>query len=233
LLAGDTAVTVELGDDVDEALNRRVVALDDAIAAAQWPGVVETVPTYRSIQIHYDPDVLDPATLFRRLEELFDRPLSEETPGRIWTVPVCYGGDNGIDLEAVATRVGLAAEDVIRLHSAPIYRIFAIGFAPGFAYLGGLDPRLHLPRLDSPRLKTPARTISIGGRQAAITSIEAPSGWHLLGRTPVHPFDLRRSEPFLFRAGDRVRFRRIEAADFARLSALAAEGGYMPECLDP
>lgn len=230
LLAGDTALTVELGDTVDPAINARVIALDRALADARLPGIVETVPTYRSLQIHYDPEAIPIETLTATIERLAVNLDDTLAAGRRWTVPVAYGGQHGIDLEAVAERTGLTVDEVVERHMAGDYRVYMIGFQPGFTYLGGLDPRLHLPRRETPRLKTPAGTISIGGIQAAVASIEAPSGWHLLGRTPVRAFDAARTDPFLFRPGDRIRFERISAADFDTLSQRTAEDGWLPPC---
>jgi KipI family sensor histidine kinase inhibitor len=230
LAAGDTAITAELGDAVDPRINARVLSLDRALAAEAIAGIVETVPTYRSLQIHFDPEKLDVAALGRRLDELAARLDDEPPPGRTWTVPVAYGGEHGIDLAATAERIGVPTKELIRLHLAGDYRVYMIGFQPGFAYLGGLDPRLHLPRRETPRLKTPAGTISIGGIQAAVASIEAPSGWHLLGQTPVRGFDPTRAEPFLFAVGDRIRFQRISAEDYVALARKVAEDGWLPPC---
>lgn len=230
LLAGDTALTVELGDTVDPVINARVIALDRALADAKLSGIVETVPTYRSLQIHYDPEAIPIEMLTATIERLVVGLDDTLAAGRRWTVPVAYGGQHGIDLDAVAERTGLTADEVVERHMAGDYRVYMIGFQPGFTYLGGLDPKLHLPRRETPRLKTPAGTISIGGIQAAVASIEAPSGWHLLGRTPVRAFDAGRADPFLFRPGDRVRFERISAADFDTLSRRTAEDGWLPPC---
>ena len=230
LLAGDTALTVELGDTVDPAINARVIALDRALADAKLSGIVETVPTYRSLQIHYDPEAILIETLTATIARLAVGLDDSLAAGRRWTVPVAYGGQHGMDLDAVAERTGLTADEVVERHLAGDYRVYMIGFQPGFTYLGGLDPKLHLPRRETPRLKTPAGTISIGGIQAAVASIEAPSGWHLLGRTPVRAFDSGRADPFLFRPGDRVRFERVSAADFDTLSQRAAIDGWLPPC---
>ncbi|MBL8687639.1 MAG: 5-oxoprolinase subunit PxpB [Rhodospirillaceae bacterium] len=230
LAAGDTALTVELGDAVDPKINAQVLALDKALSEAKLAGIVETVPTYRSLQVHFDPDVLDADTLRRTVERLAADLDDQPPPGRLWTVPVAYGGEHGIDLDSVAERTGLTTEQVIARHLGGDYRVYMIGFQPGFTYLGGLDPKLHLPRRETPRLKTPAGTISVGGIQAAVASIEAPSGWHLLGRTPVRAFDPGRADPFLFRAGDRIRFERIAHDDYTRL---AADASWLPKCEAP
>ncbi|WP_037446158.1 5-oxoprolinase subunit PxpB [Skermanella stibiiresistens] len=228
LPAGDAALTVEFGQAIDAGINARVLALDAALTAAAMPGVVETVPTYRSLLIQFDPDILTHADLIGALGGL-DRSaaqdVKEASGGRDWTIPVCYGGEHGADLEDVARHHGVTAEEVVRLHLSGDYRVYMIGFAPGFAYLGGLPPELHTPRRRDPRMRVPAGTISIGGMQAAVCSTPIPSGWHLLGRTPIRGFDLNRADPFLFRPGDRIRFTRIDAAEFDRLDAAHASGG--------
>ena len=214
---GDSAILVEFGESVDPAINAAVLAFDAELARRALPGVVELVPTYRSLLVHYDPERIDGQSLLTTLAGL-DYGRSVKPPeGRLWTVPVVYGGEHGIDLETVAKRHGLAPEEVVALHTAPTYRVYMVGFIPGFTYLGGLDPRLHTPRRDDPRPKTPAGSVSIGGVQAGIASLEAPSGWHLLGRTPVRTFDPERDPAFLLQPGDRVRFRPIEPSTFAEL----------------
>ena len=227
LPCGDAAFAVEYGEDIDPALNNRVLALDSALQ--DLPGVIETVPTYRSVLVHYDP-----------LRQSFDalvaavRPLAEAAEprapaGRTWRIPVTYGGENGIDLEATAEARGISPEELIARYSAPTYRVYMIGFLPGFAYLGGLDPTIATPRRTNPRLKTPAGTISIGGIQAAVASIEAPSGWHLLGRTPVRNFMPGREPVFILEPGDGVRFHPISAGRFAELDRAAAAGELVAE----
>ncbi|UEM02965.1 5-oxoprolinase subunit PxpB [Skermanella rosea] len=229
LPAGDAALTVEFGAAIDGEINGRVLALDAVLAEAALPGVVETVPTYRSLLVQFDPAVLTHAELAAAMAALGPAPDGGKAAARRWTIPVAYGGEHGIDLEEVARHHGITAEEVVRLHLSGDYRVYMIGFAPGFAYLGGLSEALHTPRRRDPRMRVPAGTISIGGMQAAVCSTPIPSGWHLLGRTPVRGFDLRRPDPFLFRPGDRIRFVRIDAEEFGRLDALAEAGGYLPE----
>lgn len=217
--AGDAALTVELGDVVDPVVNRRVLEFDRRVRSAGLPGVLESVPTYRSLFVQYDPGATGFQDLAARLLPLVpegDVPAE----GRRWVFPVCYGGEHGEDLEFVAGVHGLSAERVVELHLAAEYRVYMIGFAPGFAYMGGLPAALHTPRRASPRLRIPANSVAIGGIQAGITSIPVPSGWHLLGRTPARMFDLARGdEAFLLAAGDIVRLERIDAATFAALEA--------------
>lgn len=224
LPAGDGAVVVEFGSTVDEALSDRVMALDARIAEAGIAGVVETVPTYRSLLVTYDPLQIRARQLIPRLADLAMDAREAAVVGRQWVIPVCYGGDHGEDLEWVAKVHGMTPDDVIALYAGAIYRVYMIGFTPGFAYLGGLPQILHTPRRETPRTLVPAGSVAIGGQQAAVFSVAAPSGWHMLGRTPVRTFDLRRDDPFLIAPGDRIRFSPVAAAEFDALAARAEAG---------
>jgi KipI family sensor histidine kinase inhibitor len=230
LQAGDQALVVEFGDAIDARLNRLVQALDRRVAAAGIEGVIEAVPTYRSLMIVYDPLRIGAAALRKRIEKLVPRSAETDAPTRRWSIPVAYGGAHGLDLEDVARAHGLSSGEVIALHSGAEYRVYMIGFSPGLAYLGGLPERLHTPRRTSPRLKVPPSSVALGGIQAAVFSVEIPSGWHLLGRTPERLFDLRRAQPFLLSAGDRVQFRPISHAEYERLAAITERGEIVAEC---
>ncbi|MBN9528710.1 MAG: 5-oxoprolinase subunit PxpB [Alphaproteobacteria bacterium] len=230
LPAGDTALVAELGDAIDPALNDAVQALDAALVGANPAGLIETVPTYRSLLVHFDPCLTDADTLgalIRALAAGLDQAGTQA--GRRWFLPVCFGGDLGEDLGFVAGRTGRSEAEVIGLHCAADYRVYMLGFSPGFAYLGGLPAELHLPRRDNPRLSTPAGSIMQGGAQACVSPMAMPSGWHILGQTPVMTFDLRRDQPFLLAPGDRVRFMAIDRDRFAALATLAAAGDLMPD----
>jgi 5-oxoprolinase (ATP-hydrolysing) subunit B len=231
LPAGDAALVVELGDAIDEDVHNRVGALAAMVARAGIPGIEETVPTYRSLLVLYAPETIDLLELVRHLTALLAAmPAAIPAPAkRHWTLPVVYGGVFGEDLGLLATTHGLSQDEVVARHVGAEYRVYMIGFQPGFAYLGGLDPSLHTPRRTEPRPKVPAGSIAIGGVQTAVYSVEAPSGWHLLGRTPVRVFDLRRAEPFLLAAGDRVRFRPVSAAAWESLTRRAEQGEILAE----
>ena len=235
LPCGDAALAVEFGNIIDPKLNARVLALDARLNEApignRFPGLVETVPTYRSLLVHYDPVATSFQNLSAELLRLAQDLPEEPGEGRLWRIPVVYGGPFGIDLEEVAERHGLTPSQVIDKHAAPIYRVYMIGFVPGYAYLGGLDPDLATPRRETPRLRTPAGTISIGGIQAVVASIEAPSGWHLLGRTPVRSFMLTRDPIFLLEAGDRVTFDPIDACRWEELDRAAEAGEPVAETI--
>lgn len=224
LPCGDCAVTIEFGTEIDDAVNALCLAFDEVLAQAAIPGVVETLPTYRSVFVQVDPLIIDMPAFEQRVHALLACLEPQTRPRRRWRIPVVYGGEFGIDLEAVAAAHGLTTEEVIRRHSARVYRVAMLGFLPGFCYLSGADQSIALPRRTDPRLKTPAGTVSIGGVQALFASVEAPSGWHLLGRTPVRNFMPDRDPVFLVGAGDEVVFQRIDASEWAALDARAAAG---------
>lgn len=230
LQAGDCALTVELGNAVDVGVNEAVAALEQNISNAAIDGVLETIPTYRSLQVVYDPARIRSRNLIDRLSGILSGPGQGVTTTRRWTIPVLYGGEHGMDLEFVAAVHDLSADEVVRIHSGAEYRVYMIGFAPGFAYLGGLPEALHTPRRDNPRALTPARSISIGGIQAAVSTMPVPSGWHMLGQTPVRTYDLTRPEPFLLRTGDRIRFEPVSHEEYQRLDAAAEKGDIIAEC---
>lgn len=214
LQAGDSAVTIELGNVVDIGVNEAVAVLEKTIEEAAIEGVLATIPTYRSLQVIYDPARIRSRELIPRLSDLLPKDRQDAMGGRRWEIPVCYGSDHGMDLEFVASAHNLSTDDVIGIHSGGEYRVYMIGFAPGFAYLGGLPDPLHTPRRNNPRTLTPARSVSLGGIQAAISTMPVPSGWHMLGQTPVRTYDLSRKEPFLLQTGDRIRFKPITHDEF-------------------
>jgi 5-oxoprolinase (ATP-hydrolysing) subunit B len=231
LPSGDSAITVEFSRHIDDAANQRVLALDRTLAAAAIPGVTETVPTYRSLLVHYDPSQVDFETLGGKLLALAHHPASVGAEVRRWRVPVSYGGDNGVDLEDVARRLDTTPDDIVARHVAGHYRVAMIGFTPGWSYLSGLDKFLHMPRRPNPRLLTPAGTISVGGVQTGIQCLAGPSGWHLLGRTPVRTYQMHREPTFLLEPGDHVTFFAIDAKTFAEQDRAAEAGAIIAELI--
>ena len=231
LPSGDTALTVEFGSSIDPDINRRVLALDRNVASEAVTGVTETVPTYRSLLVHYDPLQIGYAELSDKLLALAQRPVPPETGIRRWRIPVVYGGDDGIDLDDVARAHNISTSEVIAKHTGSEYRVAMIGFTPGFAYLSGLDPSIATPRRESPRTYTPPGTISIGGVQGCVQCLAAPSGWHLLGRTPVRTFHPHRDPVFLMEPGDAVIFHAIAANEFAALDRAAERGETVAELI--
>jgi len=229
LPSGDSAITVEFSRDIDDAANQRVLALDRAIAREPIAGVTEMVPTYRSLLVHYDPVRVGYDALGARLLELAKHPLPEKAKTRRWRIPVTYGGEHGIDLEDFAKALNTTPEETVARHVAGSYRVAMIGFTPGWSYLSGLDKSLHMPRRQNPRLLTPAGTISIGGVQTGVQCLAGPSGWHLLGRTPVRTYQLHRDPIFLLEPGDYVTFSPIDAKTFADQDRAAEAGEIVAE----
>jgi KipI family sensor histidine kinase inhibitor len=232
LLSGDSALVVEFGDRIDPLLNERVLTLDALLAREPIAGVSETVPTYRSLLVHYDPALIGHAELGAKLMALATREGGPTRLGRRWRVPVVYGGEFGIDLEAVAERAGLRPDEVVARHAAGDYRVYMLGFLPGYTYLGGLDPLLATPRREDPRLETPAGSIGIGGVQTGIQCLTAPSGWNLLGRTPVRTYHPHRDPIFLMEPGDFVSFFPVPAAEWPALDRAAEAGDPVARIVD-
>jgi KipI family sensor histidine kinase inhibitor len=218
VVSGDAALVIEFDDRIDPLISAKSAAFADALSAANVPGVRDIVPTYRSVAVYFDPLRTDRESLTRTLEVLNDQPLPMTRSNRdAIQVPVCYGGEFGPDLIRVAERGGVGEAEAIALHSAVTYRVMMIGFMPGFAYMGIVDKRIAAPRLDTPRPRVPRGSIGIAREQTGIYPGDTPGGWLLIGRTPVRPFDLARVDPFLFQAGDEVRFVPITRSEFERL----------------
>lgn len=215
--AGEQCLLVELGDTIEVALNRQVHALCRAVEGAGIPGVQEAVPTYRSVAIYYDPLSTDRETLKDRVRDLHGL-MGEETAchPRVIEIPTVYGGEYGPDLEYVARHAALTEDEVIRLHTGPLYHVFMLGFTAGFAYLGGLAERLSVPRLPTPRLKVPAGSVGIAGTQTGVYPRESPGGWRIIGRTRLRLFDASRDVPAMILPGDRVRFVQIEEHEYRK-----------------
>jgi KipI family sensor histidine kinase inhibitor len=233
LPSGDSAITVEFSRNIDDAANQRVLALDRVLANAAVPGVTESVPTYRSLLVHYDPLQIDFDALSEKLSALAQLPVPPAIKTRRWRIPVVYGGEHGIDLEDVAKTLKTTPDDIVARHIAGDYRVAMIGFSPGWSYLSGLEDFLHMPRRQNPRLLTPAGTISIGGVQTGVQCLAGPSGWHLLGRTPVRTYQLHRDPMFLLEPGDRVTFSVVDAKTFAEQDRAAENGEIVAEIIGP
>jgi KipI family sensor histidine kinase inhibitor len=231
LPSGDSAITVEFSRNIDDAANQRVLALDRILAREPVAGVTETVPTYRSLLVHYNPNEIDFDTLGEKLAARAQLPVPPTTKTRHWRIPVVYGGEHGIDLEDVAKTLNTTPDDIVARHIAGDYRVAMIGFSPGWSYLSGLADFLHMPRRQNPRLLTPAGTISIGGVQAGVQCLAGPSGWHLLGQTAVRTYQLHRDPIFLLEPGDRVTFSAVDAKTFAEQDRAAEAGEIVAELI--
>jgi inhibitor of KinA len=215
---GDAALMVEFGNEIDSGLNERVITFAETVAAQRWHGVLDIVPAYCSVAIHVDPLCLDVDTLMERLQHLPHTTSQRRgSSGTHHTIHVLYGGEWGPDLEDVAAFANMSISEAIRLHASVVYRVYMLGFSPGFPYLGSLPAPLTMSRLATPRMSVPAGSVGIAGSQTGIYPTATPGGWRLIGRTPVALYRPNSSTPFLLSPGDMVRFEPIGPQEFDRL----------------
>ena len=207
---GNAGWSVELGDTLDEATNARVRALDRELAVRPFAGFVEAVPTLRSLLVLYDERLARPAAVGRELALRSAARERAPTTGRLHEVPTLYGGEAGPDLAPLARERGISESELVRLHASSEYTAFMLGFKPGFAYLGLVPPQLECARHETPRVRVPAGSVGLAGRQTGIYPVTSPGGWQLVGRTALRLFDPFREEPALFAPGDRVRFTPVD-----------------------
>ncbi|NJE47804.1 5-oxoprolinase subunit PxpB [Thermococcus sp. GR7] len=214
--AGDLALVISFGEVIDENVNRKVHAVAKAIERANPEWLIEVVPTYSTVYVYYDPLMVSYTKVAEAVKPFLSAE-SDEEKSRIVEIPTVYGGEFGPDIEFVAQYNGLSVDDVIEIHSKPLYRVYMLGFTPGFAYLGGMDEKIATPRLEKPRLKVPAGSVGIAGKQTGIYPLESPGGWRLIGRTPLKLFDPRKDPPTLLQPGDYVKFVPISEEEFREL----------------
>ena len=228
LASADSAVIVEFGDRADRAVSDQVLALGDRVRALGIAGVVELVPTFRSLMVHYDPLRTSARDLIAAIETALASKSVFERKRRLWRVPICYEPDFAPDLEDIARATKLATAEVVRLHSGARYHVYMIGFVPGFPYMGDLADALVLPRRVDPRIHVPPGSVSIATTQTAIYPLDSPGGWHLIGTTPIRMFDVQHEPPALFAPGDAVEFEAIDAASFGRIKSATERRDYRP-----
>jgi len=227
LPVGDRALSVELGDSISEVTNRRVHNLSREILRLVAPGVLDVVPTYRSLMVYYDPLSISYADLTSRLGEMEGSLGEGETVApRLVEIPTIYGGEYGPDIGAVAEHNGISEEEVIRTHSGTDYLVYMMGFLPGFPYLGGMSERIATPRLQTPRPSIPAGSVAIAERQTGIYPVESPGGWRLIGRTPISLFDPGREPPVQIEPGDYLRFVPVDESEYADIQSRMRAGTY-------
>jgi inhibitor of KinA len=233
LPAGDTALVVEFGETIDRQLSGQVLALARRLNEARWHGVIETVPTFRSLMVHYDPLLLPAAALAARIGELAQGLRLAEPAARRWHLPACYDPALAPDLDDVAARSGLTRAQVVERHSAVTYHVYMLGFLPGQAYMGDLPQELMLGRRDSPRPKIPAGSLAIATGITCIFPLETPCGWHLIGRSPVALWAQHPRPAALLAPGDQVVFAPVSLREYETLAAKAAAGRLVVAPTDP
>jgi KipI family sensor histidine kinase inhibitor len=224
---GDRALCVELGDSISEDTNRRVHSLAREIGKLGARGVLDVVPTYRSLVVYYDPLVIPYADLTSRIGEL-EVSLGEGAIAarRLVEIPTLYGGEFGPDLGEVAEHNGISEAAVIEIHSSADYPIYMMGFLPGFPYLGGMSEKIATPRLKTPRSAIPAGSVAIAERQTGIYPVESPGGWRIIGRTPISLFDPDRQPPVVIEPGDYLRFVQVDESEYADVQSRIRAGTY-------
>jgi inhibitor of KinA len=230
LTAGDSSLLVEFGKKISPETNQKITAVVQMIKEQHIEGVVDLIPAFCSLLINYDPRVVTYEEIKKRIQNLVRLEVKTgEVRKRIFEIPVCYGGEYGPDLGNIAEHAGLSEKEVIEIHSSRDYLIYMLGFLPGFTYLGGLDERIHTPRLANPRIKINAGSVGIGGSQTGIYPLDSPGGWQLMGMTPVKTYDPDRETPILVEAGDYIRFVPIDEQEYKRIKEMVDNGTY--ECV--
>jgi inhibitor of KinA len=217
-------MVVEFGDRVDAHLSALVLALGQKLEASRLAGVVEVVPTFRSLMVHYDPLQLAHADLQQAIAPLLQGLEAAEIAGRRWRIPACYHESLSPDLAEVAERSGLSVAQVVERHSQSVQLVYMMGFLPGLPYLGGLPAEFALPRRENPRVKVPRGSVAVTMAMTVIYPQESPGGWHILARTPAPLWDMAKTPPALLAAGDRVTFAPLSLREYERLSVEAAGG---------
>lgn len=227
LISGDCAVCVEFGNEISPKINDRIRAFKIALEKKQIDGIVETIPTYRSILVVYQPEVIRFQELTEKLDEVLNA-MSEIQipPPTVIEIPVLYGGEMGPDIENVASHNGKTVEEVIKIHTSKEYLIYMLGFIAGFPYLGGMSKEIATPRLKSPRVKIEGGSVGIAGEQTGIYPVASPGGWQLIGRTPLKLYDAEREEPVLLKAGQYIKFRSVTAEEYASIEKQIENGTY-------
>ena len=230
LTAGDSSLLVEFGKEISPEINRKITAKVPMMKEQHIEGVVDVIPAFCSLLINYDPRVISYEDIRERIQNIvkLDAQAGADIK-RVYEIPVCYGGEYGPDLDNIAEHAGLTKEEVIEIHSSRDYLIYMLGFLPGFTYLGGLDERIHTPRLANPRIKINAGSVGIGGSQTGIYPLDSPGGWQLMGMTPVKTYDPKREKPILVEAGDYIRFVPVDEEEYKRIKELVDRGEY--ECV--
>jgi inhibitor of KinA len=225
---GDAAITIDFGNCIDEKINKEVIARFNQFQQHPLPGMIEAVPAYSSLTVYYDlmmlrKKIAENQTVFdwmkQQLQErLLQQVQQNETKERLINIPVCYDEEFAMDIHSLATTKNISAEEVIKIHTSETYKVFMLGFLPGFAYLGEVDEKIAIPRKPQP-VNITAGSVGIAGRQTGIYPLDSPGGWQIIGRTPLKLFDAGKEEPTLLRAGDTVQFYSITKNEFEKIKS--------------
>ncbi|AAM24811.1 KipI family sensor histidine kinase inhibitor [Caldanaerobacter subterraneus subsp. tengcongensis MB4] len=225
---GDKGIVVEFGNEITVECNEKVVNLYRILKKESRQGIISMIPTYRSLLVKYNPLQISYNELIKYVSEKMDKEveIKEEFKPQVYEIPVVYGGEFGPDLEFVAKHNNLSIEEVIAIHSAPLYRIYMVGFTMGFAYLGGMSEKIATPRLETPRTEIKAGSVGIAGNQTGIYPLSSPGGWRIIGRTPVRLYDQEREKPILFEAGNYIKFIPVSEEEYYKIEKEIQEGKY-------
>lgn len=231
LNAGESGIIVEFGNQISPLINAKVNRLNDLIKTSAWAGVIETIPTYRSLLVIFEPLTISKAELKIKIELLLPNleNVEQGKNSRIVTIPVCYEQEMAPDMEFVCKHTGLTSCEVIKMHTEPEYLVYMIGFMAGFPYLGGMNEKLATPRLSQPRTQIPAGAVGIADKQTGIYPVVSPGGWQLIGCTPVTIYNPSSEQPFLFAAGDFLKFKSIDSGEYRDILQAVKMGEYSPE----
>ncbi|MFI3200692.1 MAG: 5-oxoprolinase subunit PxpB [Eubacteriales bacterium] len=214
-IVGDSAVLVQFEEKIDSQINATITSLVRMVREQQIEGVIDMIPAFCSLLIHYDPRIINYENITKRLSKIMEMDITTESSAKVvYEIPVCYGGEYGPDLENVMEHANLTKEEVIKIHTSKDYLIYMLGFLPGFTYLGGLDERIHTPRLANPRVSIAAGSVGIGGAQTGIYPLDSPGGWQLIGKTPIKTYDPESQPPILFQAGQYICFVPVSSEEY-------------------
>lgn len=227
LVSGDCGLCVEFGNEISPDINKKIRAFKIAIEKSDIDGIVETIPTYRSLLVQYRPEKIR----FKELTEKFEGLMGsldniEIPPPTVIEIPVLYGGEMGPDIENVAEHNHKTVEEVIKIHTSEEYLIYMIGFIAGFPYLGGMSKEIATPRLKSPRVKIDGGSVGIAGEQTGIYPVDSPGGWQLIGRTPLKLYDSEREKPILLESGQYIKFKPVTEQEYHRIEKEVMEHTY-------
>ena len=227
LVSGDCSVCVEFGNEISPEINKKIRAVKIAVEKSGIEGIVETVPTYRSLLVYYKPEIIS----FREISEKFEELMGsldniEIPPPTVIEIPVLYGGEMGPDIQNVAEHNGKTVEEVIQIHTSEEYLIYMIGFIAGFPYLGGMSKEIATPRLKSPRVKIDGGSVGIAGEQTGVYPVDSPGGWQLIGRTPLKLYDAEREKPVLLEAGQYIKFKSVTPEEYDAILKAVEDGSY-------